>query len=670
MLPHLRRLPERVDRILTLTGRGELRVRSILDEDGGRIVRTLANRLLLVFAGTSFLATSAWLLAVDRRRAADRRADRAVRGVRLRRPAHRRRARPAGGCRRRPGRDDMTVERAPLDAAATATPEAASVDRRFDDVPPGERYYRHPGDVIRLVVWGLATIALAVVRRVGRGDQRRAARGPRRRRRPDPRHRPPAGRHHRPGRRHPRPGRWSSRALVARQRWRRLLHLTLAAALGFGAFVLLDARRRHPRQRRRSAGRRLLADPGALPVAGCARRGGCGRCRRQAVAGANVAPQRRPLAPRSSPSRSSSPGAPDSPRCCWRCPWARSSVPPCSSFSAPRTAGRPRVPSPPPSSSAGLPVTALTLERATGGRSQLYRADARRRHVRLRQGVRPGQPGRRPAVPRLPRACCSAIPVTNGWAARWNGRWSTKGCSSSWPGVPACGVPDLRALRRPRRRVDGPRHGGRRRRPTRHAERRAALSPELLDAVWAETRALHAAGIAHRALRAANVVVDDDGPVIVDFGSAVAAAEPRWQAFDRAELVVSLATLAGPEAATASAARMLHGRRSGRRHSVRPTPGVDRGDAPARPRSRCSKPFATRSDEATGVEPEPLERLVRVRPRTLLMIATLTGAFYFLLPQLANVDDSIDAIRSANWGWLAGVRRDVGRDVRGGRLSA
>ena len=63
MLPHLRRLPERVDRILTLTGRGELRVRSILDEDGGRIVRTLANRLLLIFAGTAFLATSAWLLA-------------------------------------------------------------------------------------------------------------------------------------------------------------------------------------------------------------------------------------------------------------------------------------------------------------------------------------------------------------------------------------------------------------------------------------------------------------------------------------------------------------------------------------------------------------------------------------------------------------------------------
>ena len=59
--------------------------------------------------------------------------------------------------------------------------------------------------------------------------------------------------------------------------------------------------------------------------------------------------------------------------------------------------------------------------------------------------------------------------------------------------------------------------------------------------------------------------------------------------------------------------------------------------------------------EATGLEPVALERLVRVRPRTLVMIATLTGAFYVLLPQLANVDESIAALGSANWGWLAGV---------------
>ena len=54
--------------------------------------------------------------------------------------------------------------------------------------------------------------------------------------------------------------------------------------------------------------------------------------------------------------------------------------------------------------------------------------------------------------------------------------------------------------------------------------------------------------------------------------------------------------------------------------------------APASPRRRAR-------------EPAPLERLIRVRPRTLVMIATLTGAFYVLLPQLANVDDSVAGAR-------------------------
>ena len=54
----------------------------------------------------------------------------------------------------------------------------------------------------------------------------------------------------------------------------------------------------------------------------------------------------------------------------------------------------------------------------------------------------------------------------------------------------------------------------------------------------------------------------------------------------------------------------------------------------------------------TGEEPPPLERLVRVRARTLVMITALTAAFYVLLPQLAHVDDSFEAISHANWAWL------------------
>jgi ubiquinone biosynthesis protein len=50
-LPRLRRLPDRIDRILTLAARGDVRVRTVVDEDEGRIVRTLVNRALLAAVG-------------------------------------------------------------------------------------------------------------------------------------------------------------------------------------------------------------------------------------------------------------------------------------------------------------------------------------------------------------------------------------------------------------------------------------------------------------------------------------------------------------------------------------------------------------------------------------------------------------------------------------------
>jgi hypothetical protein len=64
-LPRIRKLPEQVDRILTLTGRGELRVRTLVDEDGRRILRTLVNRILLAGIGAALLLVSAVLLVAS-----------------------------------------------------------------------------------------------------------------------------------------------------------------------------------------------------------------------------------------------------------------------------------------------------------------------------------------------------------------------------------------------------------------------------------------------------------------------------------------------------------------------------------------------------------------------------------------------------------------------------
>jgi len=49
---------------------------------------------------------------------------------------------------------------------------------------------------------------------------------------------------------------------------------------------------------------------------------------------------------------------------------------------------------------------------------------------------------------------------------------------------------------------------------------------------------------------------------------------------------------------------------------------------------------------------QQLAKIQRVRPRTLLTIAALAGAFYYLLPQLAQVGSSWHAILAAQWGWV------------------
>src|SRR3954451_19566845 len=65
-LPHLRHLPDRIDRILTLTSRGDLRIRHVVDEDGQRILRTLVNRALLLTIGAVLVvAATLMLVAAD-----------------------------------------------------------------------------------------------------------------------------------------------------------------------------------------------------------------------------------------------------------------------------------------------------------------------------------------------------------------------------------------------------------------------------------------------------------------------------------------------------------------------------------------------------------------------------------------------------------------------------
>src|SRR6266700_2318606 len=180
------------------------------------------------------------------------------------------------------------------------------------------------------------------------------------------------------------------------------------------------------------------------------------------------------------------------------------------------------------------------------------------------------------------------------------------------------------------------------------------LSDTMLRTLWEQVGILHRARIAHRSLRAANIVADGTGrPWVVDFSFSELGATQRQMALDVAELLASLAAIIGAERAVATAAAVIGpagvaaavpllqplALSAGTRRAVAHHDGL-------LTRTRAA------AAAASGREVQELARIQRVRPRTLLAIAAAAGAFYYLLPQLAQVGGSWRAVQSADWAWL------------------
>jgi len=183
----------------------------------------------------------------------------------------------------------------------------------------------------------------------------------------------------------------------------------------------------------------------------------------------------------------------------------------------------------------------------------------------------------------------------------------------------------------------------------------AQVDDRLLAAVWAEVGRLRAAGIAHRDLRRANVMVDPDGqPWLLDFGFAEAAASRRRLAGDVAELLTSLACLVGADRAVRSATETL-----GVEAVAQALPllqpaalaAATRADLKARPGLLAE--LRKRAAAAAGTEAPPLDPLTRVRPRTLLLLVAAGFAVHLLLPQVGELRQTLGALQAARWTWLA-----------------
>lgn len=180
------------------------------------------------------------------------------------------------------------------------------------------------------------------------------------------------------------------------------------------------------------------------------------------------------------------------------------------------------------------------------------------------------------------------------------------------------------------------------------------VTPALLGDLWAQVARLHAARIAHRDLRAASVLVDDDArPWLVGFGTATEAADERWLSSDVAELLTATAAVAGAEPAcraacdgvgpdaVAAALPRLHPSALTRQ---------TRRQAAARP--GLLDEVRTRAADAAGVTAPTPARTPRPRLRWLLFVLVGGVGIYLLLPSLGGLSTTVDAARDARWGWL------------------
>ena len=181
------------------------------------------------------------------------------------------------------------------------------------------------------------------------------------------------------------------------------------------------------------------------------------------------------------------------------------------------------------------------------------------------------------------------------------------------------------------------------------------VSDGMLEDLWQQVARLHAAGIAHGRLNASNVLIDDDGPMLVDLSAATLGAEQSSLDLDVAELLVACAVLVGPERALSKAVD------AGWADSIaRVLPYLQRAALTphlrdlARSHEVGLKSLRAAAAGATDTEEPQIAPLHRVRLKDLLLMAAVTFAAYLLISQLAEIgfDTIADELREADAAWV------------------
>jgi glycosyltransferase 2 family protein len=181
------------------------------------------------------------------------------------------------------------------------------------------------------------------------------------------------------------------------------------------------------------------------------------------------------------------------------------------------------------------------------------------------------------------------------------------------------------------------------------------VSDELLEELLRQVGLLHAAGISHGRLNMSNVVLADEGPMLVSLSAATLGAPQSALDMDVAEILVASAVLVGSERALRKAvdggwgdavARVLpylqraaltpHLRDLARTHEV----GL--------------KDLRTAAADATGQEVPEIAPLRRIRVKDVVLMVAFVFAAYLVITQLAEIGfrTIADELSEADLAWV------------------
>ena len=183
------------------------------------------------------------------------------------------------------------------------------------------------------------------------------------------------------------------------------------------------------------------------------------------------------------------------------------------------------------------------------------------------------------------------------------------------------------------------------------------LTDHVLVGLWEQVALLRQYRIAHRDLRLANVFLADDGePWLIDFGfSEIAASETLLKA-DIAQLIAALAVAVGPERAVAPAVQVL-GPEAVASCLGRLQPAALSGATQTELKAHKGLLDEVRAEieQRCGAEEPQLEPVTRFGAKQIFTLVMLGAVFYFLIPQFADLPGIVTQVKDANWKWLVPI---------------